>query len=243
MNKLTVICLGLIVGGCATTDQLAESNAKIQELEKKIARIEGDLYKVEVKSAPKQVAEPKFVPAKEVEQNVIDAKINAFIKEYLGVQFGDSIDKFPQKMERYGSHMDSIARQIPVLKKFRYFDKAEGRFEDGKLYGIRFFADIDKKYSIDSTNEQIAQTLADMAVTFGLSSTAFSEHRRGLLGRRQLEAEVYSSYYLGKYNGECAPAGFRRCGALIEDRKLSQKYRDEKYARERAAGERLPDAK
>lgn len=248
MNKLIMVCAGIIVVGCATTDQLAEANAKVKELEKRVAKIEGDLYKVEVKRAPKQVAEPKFVPAKEVEQNVIDAKIDAFIKEYLGVQFGDGIDKFPQKMERYGSLMDNRARVIPVLKKFKYFDKAEGLFEDGKLYGVRFYADIDAKYSIDSTNEKINQALADMAVTFGLASTAFDNNRRiiGLRQRRSMlgqDREPTSSYSLSKHNGESAPAGFRRCGAVIENRHLADRLREEKRIRERAAGESLPDAK
>jgi len=239
MNKLIMVCAGMIVAGCATTDQLAEANAKVKELEKRVAKIEGDLYKVEVKRAPKQVAEPKFVPAKEVEQNVIDAKIDAFIKEYLGVQFGDGIDKFPQKMERYGSHMDNRARVIPVLKKFKYFDKAEGRFEDGKLYGVRFYADIDAKYSIDSTNEKINQALADMAVTFGLASTAFDRFYR-MTGQ---DREPTSSYSLSKHDGESAPAGFRRRGAVIENRHLADRLRKEKISRERAAGESLPDAK
>ena len=235
----------MIVAGCATTDQLAEANAKVKELEKRVAKIEGDLYKVEVKRAPKQVAEPKFVPAKEVEQNVIDAKIDAFIKEYLGVQFGDGIDKFPQKMERYGSHMDNRARVIPVLKKFKYFDKAEGRFEDGKLYGVRFYADIDAKYSIDSTNEKINQALADMAVTFGLASDAFdgNKYRNRLLNQRGQDREPTSNYSLSKHNGESAPASFRRCGAVIENRHLADRLREEKRIRERAAGESLPDAK
>lgn len=248
MNKLIIVCAGMIVAGCATTDQLAEANARVQELEKRVAKIEGDLYKVEEKSAPKQVAEPKFVPAKEVEQNVIDAKIDAFIKEYLGVQFGDGIDKFPKKMEGYGMHMDNQARVIPVLKKFKYFDKAEGRFEDGKLYGVRFYADIDAKYSIDSTDEKINQALADMAVTFGLASTAFDgiNYRIRLLRRRGMtgqDREPTSSYSLSKHDGESAPAGFRRRGAVIGNRHLADRLRKEKISRERAAGESLPDAK
>lgn len=247
MNKLIIVCAGMIVAGCAPTGQLAEANARFQELEKRVAKIEGDLYKVEEKSAPKQTAEPKFVPAKEVEQNVIDAKIDAFIKEYLGVQFGDGIDKFPKKMERYGNHMDNRARVIPVLKKFKYFDKAEGRFEDGKLYGVMFYADIDEKYSIDSTDEKINQALADMAVTFGLASTAFdSKYRFRLLGRRGMtgqDREPTSNYSLSKHNGESAPAGFRRCGAVIENRHLADRLRKEKISRERATGESLPDAK
>lgn len=240
MNKLIMVCAGMIVAGCATTDQLAEANAKVKELEKRVAKIEGDLYKVEVKRAPKQVAEPKFVPAKEVEQNVIDAKIDAFIKKYLGVQFGDGIDKFPN-----GNHMDNRARVIPVLKKFKYFDKAEGLFEDGKLYGVRFYADIDAKYSIDSTNEKTNQALADMAVTFGLASDAFDgiSYRIRLLNQRGQDREPTSSYSLSKYDVVYGPAGFRTRGAVIENRHLADRLREEKRIRERAAGESLPDAK
>ena len=40
MNKIITICVGLIVAGCATTTQLDEANAKIQDLEKRLASIE-----------------------------------------------------------------------------------------------------------------------------------------------------------------------------------------------------------
>ena len=237
MNQCYYIVLLLGMVGCATTSQIEESNIRILDLEKKIARIEGDLYRVEVKSAPRQqVAEPKFVPAKEVEQNVIDTKIDAFLKEYLGVTFGDSKEKYPQKLDGR-----DWLRVIPVLKKFQYFDKALARFCDGKLYSVEFFADIDAKYSIDSTNERIDQTLADMAVTFGIASDSFND-RRGLRMRRA-RREATSSYYLGKCNDELAPKGFRRRGAVISNKVLLRKLEEEKRARERAAGEQLPELK
>lgn len=228
MYKLTVICLGLIVGGCAT-NQLAESNNKIQELERRIARIEGDLYKIDVKSAPKQVVERTLNPAKEVERNVVDAKINAFIKEYIGVQFGDSIEKYPQLIEGYTGYMSNIVRRITVLKKFKYFDKAEGYFEDGKLYDIRFFADFDKKYSIDSIDEKANQAIVDMAVTLGLPNTVFD---KPLFAPHSRHGEnKHSSYMLGKVKDD------RRYGVEIKDVNLWRKYRDEKHARVRATGE------
>ena len=125
MNKCCYIALLSGMVGCATTSQVEESNNRILDLEKKIARIEGDLYRVEVKSAPKQqLAGPKFVPAKEVEQNVIDTKIDAFLKEYLGVAFGDSIEKYPETIEGRLYWAKNRIRIIPVQKRFQYFSPA-----------------------------------------------------------------------------------------------------------------------
>lgn len=236
MNRCYYVVLLSCMVGCATTSQIEESNNRIRDLEEKIARVEGDLYRVEVKSAPKQqAAEPKFVPAKEVEQNVIDTKIDAFLKEYLGIAFGDSIEQYPQTLDRC-----KWLRVIPVLKKFQYFDKALASFYDGKLYSVEFFADIDVKYSIDSTNERIDQALADMAVTFGIASDSFKGP--SLIGLRR-NREATSSYSLDKCNDELAPKGFRRRGAKITNRKLFQKLEKEKRARECAAGEQLPELK
>jgi hypothetical protein len=78
-----------------------------------------------------------------------------------------------------------------------------------------------------------------MAVTFGLASTAFDSFYR-MTGQ---DREPTSSYSLSKHDGESAPAGFRRRGAVIENRHLADRLRKEKISRERAAGESLPDAK
>lgn len=244
-QKLLIICSVGIVGGCATTTQMDNANIQIGGLESRLARIERDLYRVELKSAPKQIAEPKFVPATEVSQNVIDTKIDAFLKEYLGAQFGDSIDLYPTLINDSNWNKGRL-RYIKVKKPFGYLDKAMGRFEDGKLYSISFVADIDRKYSEDSTNERINQTLADLAVTFGLASDAFARGRRGgLLGVRSDRSgnDARSSYNLSSYNGEISVEGFRRRGAVIENWKLRQKIEKDADARRRAAGEVLPEKK
>lgn len=88
MKKLTVICLGLIAGGCATTDQLAESNARIEAFEKRLVRIETDLYepvknkKVLTNDYPKYQLK-NTEPIKRIldETNVIDG--------ICGYKFGD----------------------------------------------------------------------------------------------------------------------------------------------------------
>ena len=258
MKNIAILTVATIITGCATTSQIDEANARVQELEKRLARIEGDLYKVEEKSAPKQEkkAEPKFVPAKEVEQSVIDTKINAFLSEYLGVAFGDSIDKYPNAIEGRDYLYDRY-RIITVRKKFQYFDKALAHFEGGKLYAVSFFADIDDKYSIDSTNERIDQTRADLAVTFGLASDAFKNAskyrftsrqrpRMGLLNRGASGDDssfAMSSYVLENCSSELAPRGFRRYGVEIRDKNLRNRLRAEKEASDRARGEQLPEAK
>ena len=231
--KAMLVCAVGLVGGCAKTSQMDKAYVQIGALESRIARIEKDLYRVEVKSAPKQVVEPKFVPATEVEQNVIDTKIDAFLKEYLGAQFGDSIDLYPTLVRDY---LKNRLRYIQVKKPFGYLDKAVGRFSDGKLYSVSFVADIDKKYSEESVNKRINQTLADLAVSFGLASDAFSNR-----WRRRSESSAHSSYSLSRDVGELAPNEFRRCGAVICNSRLYSKLEAEKAARQRTQGEVLPE--
>jgi len=259
MKKLITVCVGLIVAGCATITQLEETkgqlaaaDTKIQDLEKRLARIEGDLYRVEVKSAPKaekpevkKPAEPKFVPAKEVEKNVVDAKVDAFLKEYFGVQFGDSIDKFTGKAS--GALYNCRYKGIPALKKFEYFDKAIGRFVHDKLYRVMFYTEIDTKYSVDSTNEKMEQAFADLAVTLGLDSNAI-----GFVTERRTK-KISSYHYFKLINpgetwGFGSNKGVRRYAVCIEDEGLKNRLEEEKRQEEAAArrkanaeGETLPD--
>ena len=151
MKNLIIIGLAAVVGGCAKDEQLEQMYEKMRELEKRVARIEGDLYTIEVKSAPKPEKKPTFAPAAKVEKKVADAKIVAFLKEYLNVTFGDDIGRFPVRPEDKDERIPAVGvcRCIPVVKKFKYLDKAYGRFEDGKLYRVDFYCDIDKKYSYD----------------------------------------------------------------------------------------------
>lgn len=248
MKNIILVGSLCVIGGCATTSQVENTDNRINELEHRLARIEGDLYKVEERTAPRQDKQPalKFVPAKDVEQNVIDAKIDSFLREYLGVAFGDGIDKYPKAIEDKDWLYERY-RIVPVIKKFKYFDKALAHFEDGRLYAVSFFADIDKKYSIDSTNERINQARADLAVTLGLASNIFGDGLRGgSLRQRRLLRETsgaQSSYTMGCCNDELAPSGYRRMGVEISDRNLHRRILEEKKAREQAKGEQLPEAK
>ena len=236
MKKLITICVGLIVAGCDNSGQLAEANAKIQDLEKRLARIEGDLYKIEVKSASKvekqevkKTAEPKFVPAKEVEKNVVDAKIEAFLKEYLGAEFGDSIDKFPGGNDN--NYPGCCHKDIPMLKKFKYFDKGQVIFYNGKLYGMTIYAEIDRKYSLESTNKMTDQALADLVVTFGLASTALNDQN----------LHKHTSYVLCAISPDNdGHVGPRRRGLSITNQRLFEKLIDE-VRRKETSGEDLPD--
>ena len=221
---ITAIC------GCVSQsayDSLVKEN---EDLCERVARIERDLYKVEEKSATSLKVAPKFVPALNVEQSVLDAKINSFLKEYVGAQFGDPIDKFPDLV--VGRSRDDMKyRQIPALKKFQYFDHAFGVFEDGKLYEISFFAHIDMKYSVDSTNQRINQTLADLAVTLGLDSSVFAERS---------EYRATKQCLLKKYNGTPLRAGYRRRGITFHNPVLRRNAEAQKRARKNAEGEELP---
>ena len=279
MKRLIIVCAGLMVAGCdSSNQQQAEMNAKIQDLEKRVARIEGDLYKFEIKSAPKQNeteakkdAEPKFEPAKEVEKSVVDAKINAFLWEYFGVKFGDSIDKFPEEFEsnahitfNAGLTRKAPSRIIPVLKRFKYFDRAYGEFCEGKLIKVVFYVDIEEKYSVDSSREKIDKALDDLSVSFGLPSGAFykpssnssaSYEMSNMVRRPPISISrnrpMFPSRRLGatqvppsantdgavsdKSHSSYPPQGFRRYEASIADLELEKRLEEERLQANREA--------
>ena len=197
---------------------------------------------------------------KEAKKLVADTLIDQFLKEYLGVQFGDSIDKFPEEKQdanpdtrrggllissrfrrRAGEQTVSTdKRNIPVLKKFKYFDKAYVEFGEGKLYNVVFLANIDKKYSLDSINEKVNQAIADLAVTLGLESTAF---KNSLF----YTSNPLTSYSLSKSvgsNGEdfwvCA-VSFRDSGLWNRIAEEKRKAEEEARLKKNAEGETLPD--
>ena len=194
---------------------------------------------------------------KEAKKLVADTLIDQFLKEYLGVQFGDSIDKFLVEKDvsnsgtrrsrflrsRFGARPGQptiLKGHIPVLKKFKYFDEANGEFCEGKLYIVEFCANIDKKYSLDSINEKINQAIADLAVTLGLESTAFKN-------TIFYASNPLTSYSLRKTfgsNGEDSwfyTVSFKDSG--LWDRIAEEKRKAEEEARlkKNAEGETLPD--
>lgn len=378
MKKLITICVGLIVAGCATTTQLDEANAKIQDLEKRLTAIE-DLNKVQrevrkservaseqkrsedVESRPsedqrnaereaereeqrkqllaiqeelRRVRESKAaemakedgreaeaaakeelrrkgeaqaaaaeeaarraereaerervraellaiqeelrrkreadVAAKEEERKraeaekaakeaeekkAVDAKIDAFLKEHLGVQFGDSIDKYPDKCPERKNKFNERLRVIPVIKKFKYFDKACGIFLYGKLDRVAFYTDIDAKYSIDSINEKMEKVFDDMAVILGVASKALKTYETNS-GSASWEEKTQSSFYFRRVVdrgwSDCwwmqPPNGARRYGVSISNWRFTEQLKNEKRQADEearikanATGETLPD--
>ena len=183
----------------AQREAAAERDAEREGQRQQLLAIQEELRrKREAEAVAKEEERKQAVAekaAKEAEEKkVADAKIDAFLMEHLGVQFGDSIDKFPEEKQdanpntrrsallrsRFGGlagePMNSAdTRNIPVLKKFKYFDKAYGKFFEGKLYRVEFRANIDKKYSFDSTREKINKAVADLSATLGFESPAFKD--------------------------------------------------------------------
>ena len=183
----------------AQREAAAERDAEREGQRQQLLAIQEELRrKREAEAVAKEEERKQAVAekaAKEAEEKkVADAKIDAFLMAHVGVQFGDSIDKFPEEKQdanpntrrsallrsRFGGlagePMNSAdTRNIPVLKKFKYFDKAYGKFFEGKLYRVEFRANIDKKYSFDSTREKINKAVADLSATLGFESPAFKD--------------------------------------------------------------------
>ena len=186
---------------------------------------------VGIASLRRRFAEMEAVGAARLaeEKKAVDAKIDAFLKEYLGVQFGDSIDKYP---DMTGSVSNDLCRVIHVLKKFQYFDGAAGEFYNGKLYKVMFYATIDEKFSIDSTKEKIAKSLSDLAVLLGLEANAFDSRNN---------KTTYALNQGGLWPFLAAPKGFRRYFATFVNWQLYNQLKEEARRKKNAEGETLPD--
>lgn len=170
MNRLCFV-LGLLsvvlYCGCVSQSDYDVLVADFRAMNDRVSKMESDLYKVEIKKAPRdtsaKVEEKKFEPNKDVEVAVIDAKTEAFIKEYVGVKFGDDISTIKDDDESNGRN----TRNIKLVKPFRYFDKAYLGFTDGKLTSIRIEAWVEKKFSYDSVKKRYEEACDDLALTLG----------------------------------------------------------------------------
>jgi len=170
MNRLCFV-LGLLsvvlYCGCVSQSDYDVLVADFRAMNDRVSKMESDLYKVEIKKAPRdtseKVEEKKFEPNKDVEVAVIDAKTEAFIKEYVGVKFGDDISTIKDDDESNGRN----TRNIKLVKPFRYFDKAYLGFTDGKLTRIIIEAWVEKKFSLDSVMKRYEEACDDLALTLG----------------------------------------------------------------------------
>lgn len=166
----------MLVAGVATFSVIGAGSLeeRVMQLEERLSRIEKDLYTIGEKKIPSvEVADPKLVPLPPIEQRVLQAKINAFLKEHFQAQLGDPIDKYPEKIR---PSMNQF-RKIPVARNFHYFDKAAGGFRCGKLSSIYYYCEFDKKYSYASCLERIDQIQAHLAVAIGLPEDTFKQNR------------------------------------------------------------------
>ena len=155
------------VCGCVSQsayDSLVKEN---KELGERVAKIESDLYKVEIKTAPRKEDPPakvqNFEPNKDVEIAVIDTKTEVFLKEYVGVKFGDDISLVRDDDESNGRS----TRNIKMLKPFKHFDAAHLEYTGGKLTEVGILGRIEKKYSNDSVTKRFKEAKDDLALTLG----------------------------------------------------------------------------
>lgn len=198
----------------------------IKERERRRKELESR-FKEEERRRQEEAAEEER--KKEAAKKVVDAKIDTFLKEYLGVQFGDSIEKFETHKDLLSYDFRIEIKEIPVLKKIKHFDKAMGFSLYGKLYKIIFYCEIDKKYSENSVDQQIEQDLVDIFIQFGFQSD-ISKGAKALLVDNLTSYDL--NYYKNNYN--C----WRR-GVEIIDYRVQKKVDEQ----EKAKGETFPEAK
>ena len=97
-----------------------------------------------------------------------DAAVDAFLRDYVGVQFGDDISKI--------KGFEDECYMIPMKKNFHYFTKAACYYRKGKLYRVQIMADIGTEYSQNSTDAQLKKSMAAFAQMIGLPESYFSSH-------------------------------------------------------------------
>lgn len=174
---------------------------------------------------------PAQTDTNRLDEAKIDARIDAFIKDHLGVSFGDPIERFPKRAGR----SRIWAREIPVIKPSGYLDTAVGMFEDGRLYQIEFVADFDGRYSVESIDQGVQKTLAEVSAEMELPVNPFGP-------RRSLGQLLPTKYTLStSVLGELGPRGCFRRGLQISDKKLFYKIQEDRLQRERAQGAKLPE--
>ena len=221
----------ILVCGCVTQGDHEALRADYHALNERVARMENDLYKIEIKTAPREMSEKvedkKFEPNKDVEVSVIDIKTETFLKEYVGVSFGDDISSVKDDKESN----DRYSRNVKMLKPFKYFDKAYLSFTDGKLTYIQIQASIEKKFSRDSVMKRFKEACDDLSVTLGYQADFSLPVRLRRENKRPAVSVVYrdSSTSSDKYLLSISFANTGLRDALIKARNKS--------------GEELPEVK
>ena len=240
MKKLIVVSVVLASIASVSADQMSDMAAKIEQLEKRIRVLE-DECGIEREKTPEEIAHIEKEKAKKVAaEKAVDEKIDLFLKEYLGVQIGQDASVFTNKIGRYGSEYE-----LPVLKKYDYFDKAVGRVTEGKLTGVFFYSDFDPKFSRDSILDQVDGSLRKLLASFGVPDNS-SKNASALLGRgRPSIRHSTKRYTINRREGDGHGSIIRmgapvKCGVEISNFGLHLKLDKMRFEKLNAAGEKLP---
>lgn len=240
MKKLIVVSVVLASIASVSADQMSDMAAKIEQLEKRIRVLE-DECGIEREKTPEEIAHIEKEKAKKVAaEKAVDEKIDHFLKEYLGVQIGQDASVFTNKIGRYGSEYE-----LPVLKKYDYFDKAVGRVTEGKLTGVFFYSDFDPKFSRDSILDQVDGSLRKLLASFGVPDNS-SKNASALLGwGRPSIRHSTKRYRINRREGDGHGSIIRmgapvKCGVEISNFGLHLKLDKKRFEKLNAAGEKLP---
>lgn len=240
MKKLIVVSVVLASIASVSADQMSDMAAKIEQLEKRIRVLE-DECGIEREKTPEEIAHIEKEKAKKVAaEKAVDEKVDLFLKEYLGVQIGQDASVFTNKIGRYGSEYE-----LPVLKKYDYFDKAVGRVTEGKLTGVFFYSDFDPKFSRDSILDQVDGSLRKLLASFGVPDNS-SKNASALLGRgRPSIRHSTKRYTINRREGDGRGSIIRmgapvKCGVEISNFGLHLKLDKMRFEKLNAAGEKLP---
>ncbi len=165
-KQFIMISAGMIVAGCATTDQLADLNARIQvfekesarvaELEKRLSRIEGDLYEPEKKQPPKVIDGQKQVlsqSGQKIHNDALD------IPSFCGFVF----DKTAKEL--------GGVRSVTLEKPIRLFTMVRLSYTSysHRLWEVRLNAKIDKAQSFDSYKDEFDKLLQIVNEKYGVT--------------------------------------------------------------------------
>ena len=240
MKNLIVVSVVLASIASVSADQMSDMAAKIEQLEKRIRVLE-DECGIEREKTPEEIAHIEKEKAKKVAaEKAVDEKIDHFLKEYLGVQIGQDASVFTNKIGRYGSEYE-----LPVLKKYDYFDKAVGRVTEGKLTGVFFYSDFDPKFSRDSILDQVDGSLRKLLASFGVPDNS-SKNASALLGwGRPSIRHSTKRYRINRREGDGHGSIIRmgapvKCGVEISNFGLHLKLDKKRFEKLNAAGEKLP---
>lgn len=184
MRRIMIVCCGLLIGGCATTDQLAEANAKIQKLETKVARIESDLYEpIREKKVEKQAYRPYQLKNTNSVTRILDE--TNMIGSFCGYRFGAvAPESYRKQLHGANDHYEDL--QTP----FRAFKKVQLGYTQvyTRLHTVFLQLTVDE-IAADSVEEEVIKIKDIIERKFGVEMTPI---------KRKPQYKEFSCEYTGR---------------------------------------------